>query len=72
MVAHHQMAVMMATMALPRVEPPELRGLLQAIITSQGTEIGQMGQWYRAWYGTTVPVAVGMAPVRVGLASWFQ
>jgi hypothetical protein len=50
------MAVMMATMVLPRAEQPELRGLLQSIVAGQTAEIAQMTQWYRDWYGTAVPV----------------
>jgi uncharacterized protein (DUF305 family) len=63
MVPHHQMAVMMATMALPRVEQPELRQLLLSIIGDQSSEISSMGQWYRAWYGGPVP---GMGPGMMG------
>ena len=55
MVPHHQMGVMMAQMALPGAQHPELRALLQAIIASQSAEIGQMQQWYQAWYGEPAP-----------------
>ena len=55
MVPHHQMGVMMAQMALPGAQHPELRALLQAIIASQSAEIGQMQQWYQAWYDKAVP-----------------
>jgi uncharacterized protein (DUF305 family) len=63
MIPHHQMAVMMATMALPSVEQPELRGLLQSIITSQSAEIAQMSQWHRDWYGASPPA---MGPGMMG------
>jgi uncharacterized protein (DUF305 family) len=56
MIPHHQMAVMMAAMALPRVDRPELRQLLQSIIAGQSAEIDQMRAWYRAWYGALPPV----------------
>lgn len=55
MIPHHQMAVMMSTMARQMVTQPELRGLLDSIITSQTAEIEQMRGWYLAWYGTPVP-----------------
>lgn len=55
MVPHHQMAVMMAQMALPGAQHQELRTLLQAIITSQSAEIAQMQQWHQTWYGEAVP-----------------
>jgi uncharacterized protein (DUF305 family) len=60
MVPHHQQAVMMATMALPGVDRPELRTLLQSIITSQSAEIEQMRRWYQQWYGTPLPQRTGM------------
>src|SRR5262245_6566269 len=63
MVPHHQMAVIMATMALPRVEQPELRQLLLSIIGDQSREIDNLGQWHRAWYGVPGP---GMGPDMMG------
>lgn len=57
MVPHHQMAVQMANMTLPRSQHPELQGLLTSIVASQSAEIAQMQQWYQAWYQTTVPTA---------------
>lgn len=59
MVPHHQMAVMMATMALPRVEQAELRGLLRGIVTDQTAEIASMSAWYRTWYGAAPPAMGG-------------
>jgi uncharacterized protein (DUF305 family) len=55
MIPHHEMAVMGSTMALRMVTQPELRDLLQSIITSQSAEIAQMRAWYQQWYGTPVP-----------------
>jgi uncharacterized protein (DUF305 family) len=66
MIPHHQMAVMMATHALSGVTQPELRALLQSIITSQSAEIAQMSQWYQIWYGTLPPVGMGMMGGRMG------
>ena len=60
MIPHHEMAVMGSKMALQRVERPELRDLLQSIITSQSAEIAQMRAWYQDWYGVPVPQTEGM------------
>ena len=53
MVPHHQMAVMMSGMVLGYGEKPELRSLVQSIITAQTGEIDQMRTWYKQWYNTT-------------------
>jgi uncharacterized protein (DUF305 family) len=63
MVPHHQMAVMMAAMALPGIEQAELRGLLRAIVADQTAEIAAMTGWYRAWYGAAPPA---MGPGMMG------
>ncbi len=47
---HHQMAVMMASMALGAYQNPELAKLEQSIIADQAKEIAQMRTWRRAWY----------------------
>ncbi|AFY73580.1 hypothetical protein Syn7502_01512 [Synechococcus sp. PCC 7502] len=49
MVPHHQMAVMMAQMAINRATRPETRTLAQSIIKSQNAEIAQMQGWQIAW-----------------------
>ena len=46
---HHEMAVMMAGMALPAAHHDELARLQQSIITDQAKEIAQMRTWRRAW-----------------------
>ncbi len=51
MIPHHQMAVMMATMALQSAARPEIQALARAIIDAQTDEINQMREWYRTWYG---------------------
>jgi uncharacterized protein (DUF305 family) len=56
------MAVRMSAMALSRVERPELRALLEAIIVGQTEEIRLMRRWYEAWYGATVPDHDGLPP----------
>jgi len=52
MIPHHQMGVMMASMAQTNSQHPELRSLQQAMVRVQSDEIQQMEQWYRSWYGT--------------------
>jgi uncharacterized protein (DUF305 family) len=51
MIPHHQMGVMMASMAQINAQHPELRKLQQAMVRVQSEEIEQMEQWYRKWYG---------------------
>ena len=65
MVPHHMGAVAMAQIALTRAEHPELKTLANSIIASQNSEIGQMKQWRKAWYGSdqTPPMdQMGMLP----------
>jgi hypothetical protein len=69
MIPHHQMAVMGSTMALQRIERPELRELLQSIITSQSAEIAQMRDWYLQWYGMPVSDEHGTAGHGTGPAT---
>ncbi|MCP9888534.1 DUF305 domain-containing protein [Cyanobium sp. ATX 6A2] len=51
MIPHHQMGVMMASMAQTNSEHPQLRAMQQAMVKDQSREIEQMTQWYRSWYG---------------------
>jgi uncharacterized protein (DUF305 family) len=71
MIPHHQMAVMMTTMAEHGVNKPELKALVIAMRTSQSAEIDQMRRWYEAWYGAPVPdshgpLGQGMEPMAHG------
>ncbi len=59
MIPHHETAVMGSTMALQRIDRPELAELLRSIVTSQSAEIAQMRDWYQQWYGTPVPQGIG-------------
>ena len=52
MIPHHQMGVMMASMAQTNSQHPQLRAMQQAMVKVQSREIEQMTQWYRSWYGT--------------------
>jgi uncharacterized protein (DUF305 family) len=51
MIPHHQMGVMMASMAQTNSQHPQLRQMQQAMVRVQSDEIQQMEQWYRKWYG---------------------
>ncbi|WP_259727136.1 DUF305 domain-containing protein [Synechococcus sp. CS-1326] len=53
MIPHHQMGVMMASMAQTNSQHPQLRAMQQAMVKAQSREIEQMTQWYRSWYGTS-------------------
>jgi uncharacterized protein (DUF305 family) len=55
MIPHHQMAVMMATMATMRAEHPELQTLAQTMVDEQQREIEQMQTWRAAWSGSATP-----------------
>jgi len=59
MIPHHQDAIDMANLALKRAEHPEIRQLAENIIRDQSKEISLMRDWYKAWYGTDVPVYQG-------------
>lgn len=52
MIPHHEMGVMMASMAGRRSGREELRSLALTMVDSQGREIEQMRAWYEEWYGS--------------------
>ncbi len=53
MIPHHQEAVDTAREVLARgATTPEVRTLVQNIISAQEKEIADMKSWYLAWYGT--------------------
>ncbi len=55
MVPHHEDAISMAEMANTKAQRPEIKQLAKNIISSQGTEINQMKNWYKNWYGRDLP-----------------
>lgn len=57
MIPHHQSAILMAQVALGRVQHPELKALAQAIIDAQQREIEQMQAWRAAWSGVATPAS---------------
>ena len=50
MIPHHQMGVMMASMAQSNSQHSQLLFLQQAMVRVQSDEIRQMEQWYRSWF----------------------
>ncbi|MBY0310426.1 DUF305 domain-containing protein [Patescibacteria group bacterium] len=52
MIPHHEEAVTTAKEVLARgATTPEVRSLVEAIITTQEKEIADMKSWYQEWYG---------------------
>lgn len=51
MIPHHQQAIDEANVALKQATHPELKQLARNIIASQQSEIEQMKQWRKEWYG---------------------
>lgn len=49
MIPHHQMAVMMASMLKGGTQRPEMKKLVDDIITTQTKEIEQMREWLKSW-----------------------
>jgi uncharacterized protein (DUF305 family) len=55
MIPHHEDAITMAKLAQTKAQRPEIKQLAENIINSQGTEINQMKDWYKSWFGKEVP-----------------
>jgi len=51
MIMHHQGAVEMANAALTNAKHEEIKTMANAIISAQTTEIQQMQDWQKTWYG---------------------
>jgi uncharacterized protein (DUF305 family) len=51
MIMHHEGAVEMAKAALKNAQHEEIKQMANAIISAQTTEIKQMQDWQKAWYG---------------------
>ena len=58
MIPHHQMAIMMAQMALKDSKQPRIRNFAKSVIKTQSAEINEMRLWYKQWYGTNIPVSL--------------
>lgn len=51
MIMHHEGAVEMAEAAKVNAKHAEIKQMADAIISAQTTEIAQMREWQKAWYG---------------------
>lgn len=51
MVPHHEAAVIMAKDLAQKTKRPELQKLAKEVVSSQQSEIDQMNQWRKTWYG---------------------
>jgi uncharacterized protein (DUF305 family) len=60
MVAHHEQAVLMATLAMDRATPA-VHALAQSILVSQSSEIGVMRGWLQLWGAPLVSPTKPMA-----------
>ncbi len=67
MVPHHQAAVEMGQIAEERAEHEELRTLADAIVSAQGTEIEQLREWRRAWFGSSDTPSMDAMPLLPGM-----
>lgn len=67
MVPHHQSALEAAKIALTRATRPELRTLADAIIRAQESEIAQLKQWRKDWYGSDQTPGMDRMPMLPGM-----
>lgn len=51
MIPHHQEAVDSSNSLLKTTQNPKLKMLMNSIVSGQTSEISQMKQWYKSWYG---------------------
>jgi len=51
MIPHHQEAVDSSNNLLKTTQNPKLKMLMNSIVSGQTSEISQMKQWYKSWYG---------------------
>jgi uncharacterized protein (DUF305 family) len=64
MIPHHQEVVDTAKEVLARgATTPEIKTLLEGIVTAQEKEIADMKAWYEAWYGTSYTPSGKYAPM---------
>lgn len=70
MIPHHQEAVDTAREVLARGgTTPEIKTLVQNIVTAQEKEIADMKSWYQAWYGTSYQPSGTYKPMMRDLAN---
>ncbi len=64
MIPHHQEAIDTAREVLARgATTPEVKALVEDIITAQEREVTDMKSWYEAWYGTPYLSSVNYQPM---------
>lgn len=66
MVPHHLSAVEMAKIAAVRAEHPEIKALAAKIISAQKTEIAQMREWRKDWFGSNQTPPMDSVPMLPG------
>lgn len=70
MISHHEEAVDTAREVLERgATTPEIKTLMENIITAQEKEIADMQQWHAAWYGEAYQPADTYVPMMRDLSS---
>jgi uncharacterized protein (DUF305 family) len=67
MVPHHEGAVEMAKIAKSRAQHPEIGQMADAIMSSQASEITQMKNWRRDWYGSDRTPPMDQMPMVVDM-----
>lgn len=67
MVPHHQAAVAMAEVALARAEHAEIKGLANDIISAQNSEISQLKDWRKTWFGSDQTPGMNAMPMLPGM-----
>ena len=50
MIPHHEGAVFMCNVALPKLEHPELTAMCGSIIASRKAQVAQMKRWQLSWF----------------------
>ena len=67
MVPHHLSAVEMAKIAVDRGEHPELKALAANIVAAQESEIAQMREWRKDWFGSAQTPPIDAMPLLPGM-----
>lgn len=67
MVPHHQAAIEMARIAQERATHDELRALADDIVSAQGSEIAQLRDWRKGWFGSGDTPGMDAMPLMPGM-----
>ena len=68
MVPHHASAIAMAEIAQERAEHDELRALADDIVAAQSSEIAQLKDWRKQWFGSGDTPPMEEMPMLPGMA----